>query len=489
MLDRLMPSSHSFIRVVVVAAVLLLSNAGPTPTCKAKNIEEGGSPPQESKPVSRSSGGGLASLYPGDEGIERDQRVLFVEDFETGTPEEIGSRWGQIYRKENVILSDDIHANSPGYKSIQYKNNAHLYTHTKGVDTMYARFYVKFHEKTGYIHHFVHLVADRTPTPWPKGGAGETPPGDAKFSTGIEPTGRWGRFPPPGVWNFYTYWHEMKTKWGSVFNGKQEPIVPGRWYCVEVMLKANSSPQKADGEQAFWVDGELYGRFTGFRWRTTNKLLINSFWLLYYNTDQPARHNKDPHPENRVMEVWFDDIVIATEYIGPVHDRPKSGKKKAVPSRSALLTPGLLIAEPGDVEYSQNFEDGPGDFKGGTIQKEGIGGSNAYACGPEGCWIWDIYSVPVKDSTTLRFTLKALDDISDIQVLIWSKRNKDNCRYKIGSMKKDQIRRVEFRAIEARIGWDMKGPSLEGDLLDNFKLIFADSGDGRLLLDDFEILR
>jgi len=207
--------------------------------------------------------GGLASLYPGDEGLESDPRVLFVDDFETGTPEEIGARWGSISRKENINLSDDIHTASPGNKSIHISKNGHLYTHTKGVDTMYARFYVKFHEKIGYVHHFVHIVADRTPTPWPKGGAGETPPGDAKFSTGIEPTGRWGKFPPPGVWNFYTYWHEMKTKWGSVFNGKQELIQPGRWYCVEVMIKANSSPEKADGEQVFWVDGELYGRFGG----------------------------------------------------------------------------------------------------------------------------------------------------------------------------------------------------------------------------------
>jgi hypothetical protein len=339
--DRLMPPRHSFVCVIAVVAIFFVFIAGSGLTCNAENIEEGGGPPQESKPALTSSHGGLASLYPGDEGIEQDPRVLFVEDFETGTPEEIGSRWGQIHRQENVTLSDDIHPHSPGDQSIQYKNNAYLYTHTQGVDTMYARFYVKFHEKTGYIHHFVHLVADRTPTPWPKGGAGETPAGDAKFSTGIEPTGRWGRFPPPGVWNFYTYWHEMKTKWGSVFNGKQDPIVPGRWYCIEVMLKANSSPDKADGEQAFWVDGELYGRFTGFRWRTTDKLKINSFWLLYYNTDQPARHNKDPNPDSRVMEVWFDDIVIATEYIGPIQGKPMRGKKKAVPSRSALLTAGL----------------------------------------------------------------------------------------------------------------------------------------------------
>ncbi len=429
---------------------------------------------------------GIAAEYPGDDRIERDPRVLFVEDFETGTVEQIAERWGQISRRQNVSFSSDVHANSPGNRSIHFKDNAYLYTHTRGVDTLYARFYVKFHEKTGYIHHFVHIVADRTPTPWPKGGAGETPAGDAKFSTGIEPTGRWGKFPPPGVWNFYTYWHEMKTKWGTVFNGEQEPIVPGRWYCVEAMVKANSAPDKADGEQAFWVDGRLFGRFGGFRWRTTDKLKINSFWLLYYNTDQPARHNKDPHPEQRVMEVWFDDIVIATEYIGPVQGRPRQGKKKAVPSRSALLTPGLLIAEPSKVVFSEDFERGTGAFEGGE-RLEGAG-SWAYSFAPGGCSVWNAFSVPVKDSVTIQFELKALADVTGATVLIWSSKHKDNCRYRIGSLAAGQSRTVRFRAIEAHVGWAMNGPSLEGDVLDNFKLIFEGEPAARLLIDDFNIL-
>jgi hypothetical protein len=468
-----MSDGKTLLNCIVVAAFLtFLVASGPNCTAQAGSGEEKA---------------GLAVLYPGDEGIERDPRVLFVEDFETGGPDEIGQRWGQIYLKENISLSDDIHSNSPGYKSIHYKDNAYLYTHTKGVDTLYARFYVKFHEKTGYIHHFVHIVADRTPTPWPKGGAGETPPGDAKFCTGIEPTGRWGEFPPPGVWNFYTYWHEMKTKWGSVYNGKQEPIVPGRWYCVEATLKANSSPDKADGEQAFWVDGELYGRFGDFRWRTTDKLKINSFWLLYYNTDQPAQHNKDPHPESRVMEVWFDDIVIATEYIGPIQGRPKSGKKKATPSKSALLTPGALIAEPGEVAFFQDFETGPGNFKGGEVTDGAADGSKGYSFGPNGCSIWDTFSVPVKDSTTVSFQLKALGDVDDIQVMIWSEKLKDNCRYKIGPLTKGQTRDIEFRAIEARVGWAMDGPSLENSTLDNFKLILAANENSRLIIDNLKI--
>jgi len=449
---------------------------------------EEGLPPQAGMPAPGPQQGGLASLYPGDEGIERDPRVLLVEDFETGSVDEIGARWGNIAKKENFSFSGDIPAVSPGSRSIHIAENGHLYTHTKGVDTLYARFYVKFHEKTGYIHHFVHLVADRTPTPWPKGGAGETPPGDAKFSTGIEPTGRWGKFPPPGVWNFYTYWHEMKTKWGSVYNGKQEPIQPGRWYCVEAMLKANSSPEKADGEQAFWVDGELYGRFEGLRWRTSDKLKVNSFWLLYYNTDQPARHNNDPDPKSRVMQVWFDDIVVATEYIGPVRGKPAAGKKKAAPSKSALLTPGLLLPRPGKAVFTQRFEEGAGNFKGGRIVEGGGAHSKAYAFPPAGVSVWNAYSTPVGDSTTLRFKLKPLCDAREVHVLIWSKKHKDNCRYTIGGLKKSEWTEVEFRAIEARVGWARNGPSLEGDVLDNLKLMFDGATADRVLLDDVEIL-
>ncbi len=430
---------------------------------------------------------GLAAQYPGDEGIERDPRVLFVEDFETGSVAEIGRRWGNIRLPENISLSDELHAASPGVRSLRIRDNGHLFTHTRGVDTMFARFYVKFHEQIGYIHHFVHLVADRTPEPWPKGGAGETPPGDAKFSTGIEPTGVWGKYPPPGIWNFYTYWHEMKTKWGTVFTGKEEPIEPGRWYCVEVMLRANSAPEKADGIQAFWVDGELKGWFDGFRWRTTDKLKINSFWLLFYNTDQPARHNKDPHPETRQMEVWFDDIVLATEYIGPVQGRPASGKKRATPSQSALMTPGLLIAEPTGVVFSEKFEQGPGKFEGGEVVEDGAGGSKVYAFPARGAWIWNAFSQPVSEATTIRFKLKPLGQPRDIQVLIWSGKHSDNCRYHIGPLEPGKWHAIEFRAIEARVGWGARGPSLEGDVLDNFKLVFAGGEDDRLLLDEFEI--
>jgi hypothetical protein len=180
-------------------------------------------------------------------------------------------------------------------------------------------------------------------------------------------------------------------------------------------------------------------------------------------------------------------VVIATEYIGPVRGKPRAGKKKAIPSRSALLTPGLLISEPGEVVFSEGFEKSAGNFQGGNVVRRGDKDSRALAFPPSGTAIWRSFSTPVRDSTTLRFSLEALDDAQDVTVLIWSKANKDNCRYRIGSLRKGQKRSVEFRALEARVGWGMKGPSLEGDVLDNFKIVFSGEEDARVLLDDFVI--
>jgi hypothetical protein len=116
-------------------------------------------------------------------------------------------------------------------------------------------------------------------------------------------------------------------------------------------------------------------------------------------------------------------------------------------------------------------------------------GSKAFSFGSKGVWVWDTFSVPVSESTTIRFKLKPLCDIRNVTVLIWSKQRKDNCRYHIGGLQKDQWRDIEFRAIEVRVGWDRTGPSLEDDVLDNIKLLFEGDPNDRVLLDDLEILK
>jgi hypothetical protein len=439
---------------------------------------------------------GIAAQYPGDEGIEKDPRVLFVEDFETGTLEETAARWGGHRVQGTWDLSDDLAAPSPGKKSLHMtvgpdgpKNHsgAYLYTHTRGVDKLHARFYVKFHPKHGYLHHFVFLIADREPTPWPKGWAGSKPAGDSHFLSSIEPWSYWGKVAAPGAWNFYSYWQEMKPDgrgdyWGNGFDAGHDPIPRGQWICMEAMIKANT-PDASDGEQAFWMDGKLVAHFKNIRWRSTDLLKLNSFWLEYDVCENSAKHNNDPTPQDRQYECWFDDVVLATDYIGPVQGKPKNGKKIAAPSRSALLSGELSPAPAGKLLFSEAFEKGSGVFKGGEAVEKGLSFPS------KGAEIWNAFSTRVAESTQLRFKLKALADVQDVTVLIWSDKLKDNARRLIGSLKKGETREIAIRGVQFRAGWAADGPSLEGAELNNFKIVFDGAADARLVLSEFEVRR
>lgn len=301
-------------------------------------------------------GFGLAGKYPGDRGIEKDPSVLFAEDFEAGDLAELAKRWSDVSNKDGKVLafSSDVPQSSRGRRSLQMtatlgqNTGGHLYKRLpREVEALFARFYVKFPPDAGYIHHFVHLGGYNPPTNYPQGGAGERPRGDDRITVGIEPWGDYGRHSPPGVWNFYAYWHEMKRSadgryWGNSIQPEVPAVAPrGRWQCVEVMLKLNSAPEKRDGELALWLDGKLVMHvrrgtprgewtgmgfrvlksggepFEGFSFRTDEKLKANFFWLLHYVTEDAVRRNKVASP-SPVCRVLFDDIVVSTAYVGPV---------------------------------------------------------------------------------------------------------------------------------------------------------------------------
>ena len=298
----------------------------------------------------------IAAKHPGDVGIERDARVLFAENFENGTLADVSKRWTETNNKGGKLMEliADSPTNSAGQRSLQItatlgeNTGGHLYKRlARGVEKLHARFYVKFAGDAGYTHHFVHLGGYNPPTNWPQGHAGERPGGDDRVTIGIEPNGERGSVPPPGGWSFYSYWPEMKISgdgryWGNAIMPETPlPVPRGRWQCVEVMAKLNSAPDKSDGELALWLDSEqvmhiakgtprgpwngegfklpkLGGEpFEGFRWRTSDDLKLNFFHLSHYVTENAARQNKVANP-NRTLRVWLDDIVLATDYIGPI---------------------------------------------------------------------------------------------------------------------------------------------------------------------------
>lgn len=307
---------------------------------------------------------GIAVRYPGDRGIAADQSVVFAEDFEVAAIGDFAKRWDMVRNPEVMSLSDIKPEHSSGKQSLLISQVAEngtggdLYSRLPdGYDRVFARFYVRFAEDCEPIHHFGTCIGGNNPaTAWPQVRAGIPTQGDRAYWVGIEPFGNsW-------QWDYYAYWHQMRGSpprgqtWGNSFiHDKSLQVEKERWICVEVMTKMNDVGQ-SNGEMALWIDGKLrshllpgspQGRFVfdkflpgdtgegvvwdqelgkrrvlpeqpggtpfpGFEWRTNADLKTNFVWLYVYITRGSSQH---------VNRIWFDDVVIATDYIGPISKR------------------------------------------------------------------------------------------------------------------------------------------------------------------------
>jgi len=186
-----------------------------------------------------------------------------------------------------------------------------------GLERAHLRYYIRFAPDydQGNLNHTGGSLAGVSGTDrWQAmGSAGIRPRGDDHFNSRFEPWCDWRKVKPPGYLFLYTYWMDMKQDpdghyWGNMLTPEAaDRFVPerGRWYCLEHMIRTNT-PGKADGELAAWIDGQLYLHFTGIRWRSDARVLVKRFDLGVY-VHQAAKDNT----------VWFDDVAVATGYLGP----------------------------------------------------------------------------------------------------------------------------------------------------------------------------
>ena len=72
------------------------------------------------------------------------------------------------------------------------------------------------------------------------------------------------------------------------------------------MVHANT-PGKKDGEVKFWIDGKVVGDFPDLNLRSISTLKLDHAQLTLHAT----------HSE-RVNKKWYDNVVIAKQYIGPM---------------------------------------------------------------------------------------------------------------------------------------------------------------------------
>ena len=283
-------------------------------------------------------GTGIASKSRHDGGIIESPAVIFVDDFEDeGTLEK---RWNQKWSNGGIIelteSADQAHRGKralratlsrPGDQSCSVGIRKFL---EKGHDTLFFRYYAKYSRETDLYHGSTHnagSIAARLPGELDQSYAGVFPDGKNLYSIVLDTWRSKAETPSPGPVVFYCYHMDQGHQWGDHFfpSGKvmpggrdlfgdsfvpREDFVPelGRWYCYEMMIRANT-PGKPDGRAAFWVDGKLTGDFPNLRFREVAHLKPNRIGFGLYTANKRV---------TRDVTMWFDDVVVATKYIGPM---------------------------------------------------------------------------------------------------------------------------------------------------------------------------
>ncbi|MBA3883958.1 MAG: hypothetical protein H0X73_14925, partial [Chthoniobacterales bacterium] len=300
---------------------------------------------------------GIAARYPGDKGIEYDAEVIFADDFESYTsPSQLTARWDSANDQTNLRIATEAGNFYAGTKAVEMQlpigtaevSNVLNKTLSPEQDIVFLRCYTKFdpgYEVIGSNHNGLRLSAH-----YP--GAGIKAPADGTgfflflLQNNIQGSGRLGES-VPGYSHIYAYWPRQRDNYGDhwypdgfvlpydsalgadakvignrgdwqAFPSSYPNFQPmanwlperDRWYCYELMVRANT-PGNNDGEVKYWIDGNLVGDFPNLNMRSISTLKMDKAHIKLH-----AKHSE------RVNKKWYDNVVIATKYIGPIAPLP-----------------------------------------------------------------------------------------------------------------------------------------------------------------------
>lgn len=277
---------------------------------------------------------GIASQHANDRGIASDTRVLLHEDFET---EDYSRNWSMRFHAENIRIAGEPENVRSGKRSLEFTvkkqsgemSNSFIRKLKSGHDALFLRYYSKFEEgfdQVGSSHNggFLAAIAEGVPFATP----GIKADGRNKFIASYENWRSDPSTPSPGSLNVYVYHPEQRSQWGDHFfpGGEVMPntSIPGdfgpsfvkrpgvtqelgRWYCYEMMVKANT-PNRRDGRIACWLDGKVIADFPNLRLRDDSNLKLNYAAIDLHIGSNRVRENKK----------YYDDVVLATSYVGPM---------------------------------------------------------------------------------------------------------------------------------------------------------------------------
>jgi hypothetical protein len=282
---------------------------------------------------------GIASRHPHDTGIGTDAEVIFADDFESyAQPSQLSQKWDNTYQNSLIRIATEAPNVYAGSKALEFnvpQQSAELSNATDKIvsperDVLFLRYYSKFsppYDVVGSSHNgsmiSAHYFNGNQATP------GVRANGTNKFLVNLENWRGESTTPSPGNLNVYVYHPLQRDDYGDHFfpTGlvmpntsmpfdfgpnfvRRDDFLPelDRWYCYEYMVQANT-PGAKDGRITFWVDGVLKADFQNLRLRDVASLKIDRFGLSFHIGSNP----------NGATKKWYDNVVAATSYIGPVY--------------------------------------------------------------------------------------------------------------------------------------------------------------------------
>lgn len=121
--------------------------------------------------------------------------------------------------------------------------------------------------------------------------------------------------------HFYYYHLDQGGGWGDFASCKlsffrSAKISPGKWYCLEFMLRTNV-PRQKNGQLSAWLDGKLIGHVAKIRFRNSEKVKIQRLAVYSYfgGSDYEDASPKD-------QRIYVDNIVISRSPIGCLVSNP-----------------------------------------------------------------------------------------------------------------------------------------------------------------------
>ncbi len=316
----------------------------------------------------------IADSYPFDSLIDNDPNVIFSEMFEGAISDltTSGNYWDTVSPNPSNILSDtSVPGSSHGNQSLRLitiqdgtnqNQNTLVYKKISPdiTDSVFVRYYIKYDTNTVYHHSGLWLGGKNPPSVIPGNIGGTLPLGDQEFHVGTEIKGLANGTPTANsLFGLYAYWMGMHQSSGGSYYGNEfynnttnDDIDLASWNCIEVMVKLNNPVTSTNGEIKLWINGILISHlgyqfptgswnfnhftegsgapFEGFQFRNDNALNLNYIWLRNFN---------DMNPSSHAGNIYFDHLVVAKDYIGPISTNVTTGIGGVNSSTTILIYP------------------------------------------------------------------------------------------------------------------------------------------------------